>query len=280
MNIPRHWHVKEVAHIGVGCHFDDSVEVGTAGYPVEQLYIGDHVTLLGPSRFMPKRLVIGDYTKLYEMWCGGAAERNGSDYEGGDALFGHNVWMGPRCIADPTGGVYLGSGFGAGHETHIWSHIRHGDVLSGCQYLSYGRFVAEHDVWLVGRCTTNPVWCEPYSVAMTSSQVVRDMKRNRVYAGNPAVDITDKMGPPWKKTDLAERQRIFEKKLKQFHQRTGASTREISDLADRFDLVWRVYDKQNDPREVQLMKFLLPECKFTPMGQEFVRSDIIPWPSR
>lgn len=269
--LPAGANVIEVVHIGVDVHIDPTVEFGLPGKSIQQLWIGDHVTLHGPSRFAPRCLVIGDYTKIYDgAWCGGA----------GDAYFGHNVWIAPRCIMDPTGGIYIGNGFGAGHETHLWSHIRHGDVMVGCRYLSYGRFVAEDDVWFVGRATGMPVWCEPFSVALTSATVTRDMLKNRVYAGTPAVDITQKVGRPYVDRTKPEREAIFHAKLEEFSRQRGVMLAELADLVNgRFDVMTRTYPKTNEPLEVALMRFLLPEIKFVPVGQEHIPG-VITWPSR
>lgn len=279
-DMPSRWHVK-TAHIGVDILIDPGVEIGTPEQPLDYLYIGDHVSLHGPSRFMPRNLVIGDYTKIYDgFWCGGDSARAGGPV-GGDAYFGHNVWLAPRCIADPTGGIYIGNNFGAGHETHMWSHIRHGDTLAGCRYLSYSRFVAEDDVWLVGRCTANPVYCESMSVAMTSAQVVRDMKQNRVYAGNPAIDITDKVGAPWVPRPHEDRWAMFWVRLEQFRRKHGYDKSDLYHVTDTFDVMTRTYLKTNNPIEVALMRYLLPEAKFLPSGQEGKRieSNIV-WPER
>lgn len=280
MILPASACVKAVLHIGIDVEIDSTVELGIPNYPIETLWIGDHVKLHGPARYMPRHLVIGDYAHLYEgMWCGGDAARAGGP-PGGDAYFGHNVWMAPRCIADPTGGIYLGNGFGSGHETHLWSHIRHGDVLAGSRYLSYGRFVAEHDVWFVGRATGMPVWCEPFSMAMTSATVTKDMARNRVYAGTPAVDITEKVGAPYQENPILKRQHILMAKIYAFAERRGLFSRDADALASRFDVGSRTYTKTNEPLEVELMRYLLPEAKFVPAGQEIIRGGEIEWPTR
>lgn len=283
-NLGRVWaFVNNVHHIGIDLHIDDTVQLGSAEFPIEDLYLGDHVSLFGPSKFLPRKMVVGDYVKIYDgCWAGGDAQRNGHDERGGELYVGHNCWFAPRCILDPTGGMYIGNNFGAGCETHLWSHIRHGDVMAGCKYLSYGKFVAENDVWFVGRATGNPVWCESKSVAMTGAMVVSDMEHNSIYGGVPAKDLTEKIGRPWKTgpPDYKERWDIFEKRLMRFQKTHDVTAADLAHLCSRFDIMNRTYRKGNAPLEVALMRQLLPEIKFVPEGENLIAQDVIKWPTR
>lgn len=54
--------------------------------------------------------------------------------------------------------------------------------------------VVEDGVWFVGHCLVSPIRAKARSMAMLGSVVTKDMDHNRIYAGTPAKDITDKVG--------------------------------------------------------------------------------------
>lgn len=280
--LPSTWHVKNVLYIGVGTQVGEDVEFGFPDWPIETLYIGDHVTLYGPSRFAPRRLVIGDYTKIYDnAWCGGAAERNKTPgyRQGGEAYIGHCGWFAPRCVMDPTGGFYVERGFAAGHETHLWSHIRAGDTLQGCRFLKYGSFRADADVWFVGRATAMPVVCGARSIAMTSATVTGNMSPNRIYAGTPSIDVTDRLGgPPYTARTEDEIRADFEIRVEAFaelmRRRRSVPAADVLWVASQFDPVKRTYAKTNGFLEVEFMRYLLPEAKFFPEGAVEISAQI------
>ena len=240
-------------HIGQNVRVVEGTELGWPNKPIENLYIGDNVTLFG-GKFATKSLVIGDYTKIHNgAWC----------YGRGHCYIGYNAWFGRTCTIDCEGGFSVGNGFGAGEESKLWSHIRHGDVLEGCAYLSFGRFVAGDDVWLVGRCSTSPVRIADKVVVFNESNVVHDIDvPNTVWAGNPARDITAKVGKPYSTRSLEDKWRIFNNKVSSFH----GSPNDMEEFRSNLDLDKRTYRKTGSATEVELMWHLLPEIKLTPQG--------------
>lgn len=255
-------YVEDEIKIGVGTAMDPNIKIGTPDHPLKKLIVGDHVRLFA-GQIASHNFVCGDYVTIHEgVWCYGRA----------NAVIGHNAWFGMRCTLDAEGGFRVGNGFGAGQDTHLWSHIRHGDVVQGSRYLSFGEFIADDDVWFVGRCTSGPAHHESWSVALTESNVTRGMKSNHVYGGNPAADLTDKIGPPYETLDLSEKEQRFQEKVNLFRELflSPDENEEFHAITSTFDVERRTYKKVNSALEAAFMRFLLPEAKFVPTDQPVV----------
>lgn len=254
--------------IGVGVELSPKLQLGMPGKPIEVLKIGDH-TRIHEGIIAPRVFACGDYVTIHAgVWC----------YGRGTALIGHNSWFGMRCTLDAEGSFYVGNGFGAGQDTHLWSHIRHGDIGMGCKYLSFSRFRAENDVWFVGRCTSGPTGDgahAQFSVALTESNVTKPMEMNHVYGGNPAKDLTERIGEPYAFTTPEQRSMRFNSKIMDFiRAHPTTKTEQILEVAARFSPGVRTYVKHNDDLEIKLMRFLLPEYKFVPRAETIVT---VPW---
>jgi len=240
---------------------DPNIQIGMPEKPVQNFIVGDHARLFA-GQIAPRNFVIGDYVTIHEgVWAYGRK----------DIVIGHNSWFGTRCTLDAEGGFRVGNGFGAGQDTHLWSHIRHGDVIQGSRYLSFGRFEAEDDVWFVGRCTSGPARHEAFSVALTESNVTKGMWNNHVYGGNPAADLTEKIGAPYETLQMEQKEERFAAKVADFPYKELPGFKEI---LDTFDIERRTYRKTNSLLEIQFMRYLLPEAKFVPEDQR-----VVEWPS-
>lgn len=259
-------YVSDEVKIGVGTAMDPNIKIGTADRPLKKFIVGDHVRLFA-GQIAPANFICGDYVTIHEgVWCYGRS----------NVVIGHNAWFGMRCTLDAEGGFYVGNGFGAGQDTHLWSHIRHGDVLQGSNYLSFGEFRAADDVWFVGRCTSGPYSHEQWSVALTESNITKPMRFNHVYGGNPAQDLTEKIGPPYRLSSLAEKTKHFNERVDIFRSLyvdTSSSPQfraDFEELVRNFNVEKRTYKKQNTAIEAAFMRFLLPEAKFVPEDQPVV----------
>lgn len=259
-------YVENEIKIGVGVAMDPRIQIGTVDHPLGKFIVGDHSRLFA-GQIAPANFVCGDYVTIHEgVWCYGRS----------NAVIGHNSWFGMRCTLDAEGGFIVGNGFGAGQDTHLWSHIRHGDVLQGSNYLSFGEFRAADDVWFVGRCTSGPYSHEQWSVALTESNVTKGMKSNHVYGGNPAQDLTDRIGPPYQLLSFSAKMRLFLERVDIFRRMyvdTSSSSQfrtDFEELVKNFNVEKRTYKKQNTAIEAAFMRFLLPEAKFVPEDQQVV----------
>lgn len=244
--------------IGEGSELSPGIEIGLPGKMVNDFIVGDHCRLYA-GQIASRNFRCGDYVTMHEgYWA----------YGSHDIVVGHNGWFGKRCTLDAEGGFWVGNGFGAGQDTHMWSHIRHGDTLAGSRWLRYGEFVAGDDVWLTGRCTSAPAHHGDWSMAMVEANLTKDMPPNTVWGGNPAKNMTERLGAPYAEREYGDRLIDFNERLDRFHDaHPDVDLFEFHGLADRFDLTARTYDKQGSKLEVQLMRFLLPEAKFVPKDQ-------------
>jgi acetyltransferase-like isoleucine patch superfamily enzyme len=247
-------HAKEVL-IGEGVYLDPAIEIGMRDKPVERFEVGDHCRIYA-GQIAPRNFICGDYVTIHsDLWCYG---RN-------DVTIGHNVWFGRRVTLDAEGKSTIGNNVGVGQDTHLWSHVRHGDVIQGCRYLNFGEFRAEDDVWFMGRCTSAPLYHERFSLALVEANLTKDMSENSVWGGNPAKDLTDQRGEPYEALATDEKQRRFVEYVAGF---LGANPdvepHDLTPIASTFNVATRGYHKTNDPLEVRFMRYLLPEAKFVP----------------
>lgn len=257
---PIQAYVEEIT-IGEGSLLSEDLEIGLPGKPVKRFIVGRQNRLYA-GQIASRNFLTGDYVTIHEgVWA----------YGSNNVVIGHNGWFGRRCTLDAVGGFWVGNGFGAGQDSHMWSHIRHGDTLAGSRWLKYGEFRAGDDVWLTGRCTSGPYSHGDRSMAMVEANLVRGMPPDTVWGGNPARDLTDKLGPPFAETLIGDRLIHFNERLDAFaEQNRDVDFLDLSDLAHGFDVETRTYERTGSELEVRLMRFLLPEAKFVPKGEERV----------
>jgi hypothetical protein len=136
------------------------------------------------------------------------------------------------------------------------------------------------DVWFVGHCIISPVNIGERSMALVGSVITHDMKPNRVYAGVPAVDVTDKFGPQFEECGVEQKARrltelfnAFYSSMPQYRDRLKVVTTP-DDFDDRFicfDVSTRTYTKRYDPAEYSFLRKYVPLVKFIPYGEpEFI----------
>lgn len=254
----------ENARIGIDVTIENNVTIGTPEQPIKNLILGDHIFIGRDSDIRTKNLTIMDYTKI---------NNHAFIFGHNECYIGYNCWFGQNCILDAEGGIHLGNGVGAGAYSQLWSHIRHGDTLIGNKYLSYGKLVAEDDVWFVGHCIVSPITAKKKSMAMVGSVVTKDMEENHIYGGCPAKDLTEHLGAPFVKTTSAQRYLDMRLRLEQFYNLNPTIKKgnieivyQIDTYApfSQFNITDRTYTKLNTSQEVAFMRFLLPTAKFIP----------------
>jgi len=213
---------------------------------------------------------IGDYGTIY-MNC---------FFPGPGVLkIGHNFWLGAGSIVDSQGGTIIGNNVGIGAGSQLWSHMAFGDVMYGARFHGAKPLTIGDDSWLVGHCLVSPVNIKAKSMAMLGSVITKDMEENHCYAGVPAESLTSKIGGQFSVTSLEERRMYMEKRLKEFSLKfdiqnmdrytrivDGTEKNHISE-GERvivFNIRDRTYTKSGSLIESKLIRFLLPDAKFTP----------------
>jgi len=214
-------------------------------------YIGDGVQILVDDFKM------GDYCKIH----------NKSTLHGYKPMrIGHNAWIGQGTIIDSIGGTTIGNNCGIGAYSQLWSHIRYGDPLEGCNYNSESPLTIGDDVWFVGHCIVSPIIAKDKSMALVGSVITKDMEYNHIYAGSPAKDITNKIKPQFSNISILDKRKIMSQfKLPDSIKLIEDETEIIDSNISYFNITNRKYTKRGTEEEFDFMKNLqLKLIKFTP----------------
>lgn len=236
----------------------------------ERVRIGDGVVFHDNISIHARHFEIGDYGTIYS-YC---------FFPGGRVKIGHNYWMGYGSLVDGRGGTRIGNNVCAGTHSQFWTHMIFGDVMYGSRFHSIKELVIEDDVWFSGQCLVSPIHAGARSVAMLGSVITKNMQPDRIYAGVPATDITEKGGPPYNATSIEDRVKYMKAQLGDFartrgitdidrHAKIVTSSAELPSSSENttvFNVADRTYSKTGSALENKLMRFLLPEAKFIPIN--------------
>lgn len=229
----------------------------------KKIAIGDNTYIGGNVQIICNEFSIGDYGKIHH-------DTNIHGYR--PCRIGHNAWIGQFTIIDSIGGTTIGNNCGIGAQSQLWSHIRYGDTLEGCRFMSENPLTVGNDVWFVGHCIISPITAADKSMALVGSVVTKDMEYNQVYAGSPARSITDKTGPQFREVTVEEKVQKMNGYLKEWGEnkksiRIITSKDEMKDPENitYFNVATRTYNKRLTTEEVGFIKFLLAaKAKFIP----------------
>jgi acetyltransferase-like isoleucine patch superfamily enzyme len=221
----------------------------------DNTYIGDHVQILVDD------LEIGDYCKIHHH----------TNLHGYLPLkIGHNAWIGQYSIIDSIGGTTIGNNCGIGAHSQLWSHIKYGDDLEGCNYNSTKELIIGNDCWFVGHCIVSPIVAKDKAMALVGSVITKDMEENHIYGGSPARDLTGKIPSQFKTLTVDEKYN----KMIAYYNEAGSpvnvkiikdSSEITEDCFTYFNVSTRTYTKLSTEEEIAFMKFLLPaRAKFVP----------------
>lgn len=255
----------EEISIGKNTIIESSAIIRGINGKAKNIKIGDNCYIGSNVQIICDNFSLGDYSKIHH-------DTNIHGYL--PCKIGHNVWIGQYSIIDSIGGATIGNNCGIGAHSQLWSHIKFGDTLEGCRFLSEKSLDIGNDVWFVGHCIVSPIVAEDKSMAMAGSVVTKDMKFNEIYAGSPAKSISDKIGYQFEEVDLERKLLKMKKYLYDWnaHSETIKIVSTITDLEyenkqySYFNVTDRTYLKRNTSEEISFMKYLLPsKAKFVPM---------------
>ena len=134
----------------------------------------------------------------------------------------------------------------------------------------------EEDTWFVGHCVVSPVRVGARSMAMVGSVVTKDMLPNHIYAGVPAVDVSEKLGYQFEERTLDQKAAKLQELLDAFLAKRSQFIGQIAVIRSPeerregitcFDVSRRVYTRTYGPAEVAFLKAHVPLIKFTPDGE-------------
>ena len=255
----------EIIEIGKNTIIHESAVIRGVKGKAQRIIIGDNVYIGANVQIICDDFRLGDYSKIH----------HGTNVHGYmPCQIGHNAWIGQYSIIDSIGGTTIGDNCGIGAHSQLWSHIKYGDTLEGSRFKSESPLRIGKDVWFVGHCIVSPITAHDKSMALVGSVVTRDMEPNRMYAGSPAKDITEKAGAPFQYIDIEQKY----KRMMELLNESGVSKDMIKIVTSRseiqddgrsyFCIETREYTKTLNPEEIKFMNFLLPDkAKFTPIAK-------------
>jgi acetyltransferase-like isoleucine patch superfamily enzyme len=254
----------EIIEIGVNTIIEPTAKIRGINGKAKRIIIGDNCYIGNDVQIICDDFTLGDYCKIQH-------HTNIHGYL--PCSIGHNAWIGQYTIIDSIGGMKIGNNCGIGAHSQLWSHIKFGDRLEGCNFLGEKKMEIGNDVWFVGHCIVSPIVAKDKSMAMVGSVVTKDMEYNTIYAGSPAQSISNKIGYQFKEVSLDEKHTKMLNYLNQFSSESCflkivKSESEIdfnNSNVTFFNVETRQYTKRKSNEEIAFMKFLLPDkAKFTP----------------
>lgn len=236
---------------------DTAVIKGISG-KAKRIEIGDNTFIGDNVQIIVDEFSIGDYCKVHHH----------TNFHGYKPLsIGHNAWIGQGSIIDSIGGTTIGNNCGIGAYSQLWSHIRYGDPLIGCNYESSSPMVVGNDVWFVGHCIVSPIVAKDKSMALVGSVITKNMEENHIYGGSPARDLTDKIKPQFTDISLEQKRKLIQDIPLPKSIQIIESWEEATDLnsISYFNIVDRTYNKLQTDNEILFMKNLMSKLiKFVP----------------
>ncbi|MFE3871874.1 acyltransferase [Flavobacterium sp. ZS1P70] len=255
----------EEFYIGKNTIIEPSAKIRGINGKAKKIVIGDNCYIGENVQIICDDFSLGDYSKIQH-------DTNVHGYL--PCSIGHNAWIGQYTIIDSIGGTTIGNNFGIGAHSQVWSHIKFGDTLEGCRFLTEKRMLIGNDVWFVGHCIVSPIVAEDKSMAMVGSVITKDMKYNEIYAGSPAKSISDKVGFQFKEVSIQDKLIKMNLYLNDWN-KSSKSIKIVSDISEidfsyenvtYFNVSDRTYTKRGTNDEISFMKYLLPaKGKFTPI---------------
>ena len=258
----------ERAVIGKGVVFGRGVIVKCG-----DLYIGDGCIIGDNVIIETSQFSIGDY---------GTIGRSCLFPGPGKIEIGHNFWLGRDCIVDSQGGTSIGNNVGIGAGSQLWTHMKYGSLLDGCQFHTKKSLNVSDNAWLVGHVLCSPVNIGPRSVIMFGSLVTKDIMSDTVVAGVPTQDVTSKFGRPFAPLQPHERKQLLleyidsaceaDHKLKKYREKILLISKNSTTAgsSDRILIYFEdgTYIKRNTNLERRLLRRLLPDIKLLPSAPE------------
>lgn len=251
----------DILKIGKNVIIEESANIRGINGNAKEIIIGDNTYIGHNVQIICDYFSIGDYCKIHH-------DTNIHGYK--PCKIGHNAWIGQFSIIDSIGGMTIGNNCGIGAHSQLWSHIKYGDTLEGCRFLSEKEMNVGNDVWFVGHCIVSPIVAKDKSMAMVGSVITKDMEFNTIYAGSPAKEISSKIGFQFNGISIERKLELMEKYLvesncKNIKVVASNDSFDFDDEISYFDVSTRTYTKKGTENEIKFMKFLLPDRgKFTP----------------
>jgi acetyltransferase-like isoleucine patch superfamily enzyme len=273
--------------LGEDVQIGERTSISAINAPADDVRIGDNVYIGQDVRILAPRVTIGDYCTIHH---------HVTIYGYEEVVIGACTWIGQGAILNCTAPLHIGRGCTISAMANIWTHFSGGDPVEGCNFQRYKSCQLGEDVWVGVQASIAPVSIGQKALVMAGAVVTKNIPPNRTYGGNPAVDLTQKLGEPYTGRSVEEKFAAMCDKLREYHEHLrGAGAHRDSMLDDEFsaqerdgvfrlggitiaatgcpedgssifDVRDRTYSKLRTPEEIGFMHFLLPLVKFYPRG--------------
>jgi acetyltransferase-like isoleucine patch superfamily enzyme len=272
---------------GENVRIGERTQIGAINAPAVDVRLGDNVYIGPDVRILAPRIYIGDYCMIHH---------HVTIYGYEEVVIGPCSWIGQGAILNCTARLNIGRGCTISAMANVWTHFGGGDPVEGCNFNKRKTCTLGEDVWLGVQASVAPVSIGAKALVLAGSVVTKNIPPNRTYGGNPAADLTDKMGAPYTERSVEEKFAAMCDKLLEYHETLRRSRRFIDSMLDDefakqmhagalrlggititmvdlpedgtsiFDVRDRSYSKLRTAEEVGFMHFLLPLVKFYPRG--------------
>lgn len=250
------------------------------GGPAQSVQIGDQVRIGDGVEIRARNIRIGDYVTIH---------RNTTIYGYDDISIGECSWIGQNVILNCTAALSIGRGCILSAYCNVWTHFSGGDVLQGCRYDQARPCQLGDDVWIGVQASIAPVRIGERALVLAGSILSKDVAANEVWGGNPAANLTEKLGRPYQELSQEVKFELLCAKLREFWSgpALAAGLARATDLPEVAALDWlsiggitvtkgaapadgssifdvrsRSYSKQGTPQEIAFMRYLLYRIKF------------------
>ncbi|MGO4716625.1 hypothetical protein [Bradyrhizobium sp. 2TAF24] len=256
----------EFVSVGKGVVVEPGVTFKGKDGPMRSIVLGDFCFLGGGTKVVVPEFRLGDYSKLHgpSLLIGDLPLR-----------IGRNCWIGQGSVLDSNGGLDIDDNVCVGVQSQLLTHARFGDIVEGSRFHCTRYMYVPPDVWFAGQCTVQPVNIERRAMALAGSVVTHDMVENHVYAGVPAIDITDRIGPQFADVTVEQKRDKLTEILDAFlvsRPEHAGLIRVITDEGDEkpgvtnVNVATRTYTQTFGRAEVDFFRVHVPIIKFTPKG--------------
>lgn len=246
--------------IGEGAVIDDGVFIRA-----NKVVIGDYAYIGANTKVLVPEFKLGEYSRF-----------NADSFAGGQMplQIGRHCYLGAKIRLDSHGGLDIDDNVGIGDHSQVWTHIKHGDTTRGCRFATEKYMHIGKDAWFVGHSLVSPVYVGEKSMALLGSVIARDMLPNRTYAGVPAVDVTNKVGPQFEALSVEQKAALLKLEIQKFEMRfpqfanrlkVVTSAADFESGVTCFDTSTEVYTKTHSAAEITFFKST--SVKYAPFGE-------------
>ncbi|MEZ5339272.1 MAG: DapH/DapD/GlmU-related protein [bacterium] len=270
------------SELGLGIRIGERTRIAGFSGATERLRIGRHVLIGNDVTILAPDIEIGDYTVIHNHTL---------IYGYGRVRIGAACWIGQNAVLNCSDTLEIGRGCTISSYANLWTHFSGGDVLQGCRFNSRQPLQLGEDCWIGVQCSVAPGSIGARSLLLAGSVLTKDMPADSVWGGNPARDMTARMGPPFEPRTPLEKYRIMCALLDRFCE--GAPDQQPGDalpasdepgpwpedgyerdgillthnglrhpMYSVFDTSDRSYSALDTETEVRFMRWLLPVIRF------------------